>query len=182
MSGRQCVRSLMGNIYRGTQTQYVYHPFSLHSFSAYTQAISLYLSASLLLCFCEFFLDPKTMEILLLKDNHHQHQQPPGAGTATGANYNGNNAGPTTIHIPLSGSKPVSGNGAGMNIPQEAVNRTTVWQQINKDGNGISEQLIIPVTVKVRQINGNQTQNLIRRSNCGVDILHQQKHPFESMI
>ncbi|XP_034128383.1 electroneutral sodium bicarbonate exchanger 1 isoform X2 [Drosophila guanche] len=89
------------------------------------------------------------------EDNHHQHQQPPGAGTATGANYNGNNAGPTTIHIPLSGSKPVSGNGAGMNIPQEAVNRTTVWQQINKDGNGISEQLIIPVTVKVRQINGN---------------------------
>ncbi|XP_034668428.1 electroneutral sodium bicarbonate exchanger 1 isoform X4 [Drosophila subobscura] len=89
------------------------------------------------------------------EDNHHQHQQPPGAGTATGANYNANNAGPTTIHIPLSGSKPVSGNGAGMNIPQEAVNRTTVWQQINKDGNGISEQLIIPVTVKVRQINGN---------------------------
>ncbi|XP_022216447.2 electroneutral sodium bicarbonate exchanger 1 isoform X3 [Drosophila obscura] len=87
------------------------------------------------------------------EDNHHQ--QPPGAGTATGANYNPNSAGPTTIHIPLSGGKPGSGNGPGINIPQEAVNRTTVWQQINKDGNGISEQLIIPVTVKVRQINGN---------------------------
>ncbi|XP_032310906.1 sodium-driven chloride bicarbonate exchanger isoform X5 [Drosophila ananassae] len=112
------------------------------------------------------------------EDNHHQ--QPPGAPGA-GTNYNANKSGPTTIHIPLSGNKP-SNNGPTINIPQEAVNRTTVWQQINKDGNGISEQLIIPVTVKVRQINGNQTQNLIRRSNCGVDILHQQKHPFESMI
>ncbi|XP_017019633.1 electroneutral sodium bicarbonate exchanger 1 isoform X5 [Drosophila kikkawai] len=111
------------------------------------------------------------------EDNHHQH--PPGAGT--GPNYNANQSGPTTIHIPLSGSKPSSGsnNGPTVNIPQD---RSTVWQQISKDGNGISDQLIIPVTVKVRQINGNQTQNLIRRSNCGVDILHQQKHPFESMI
>nr|NP_001260177.1 Na[+]-driven anion exchanger 1, isoform D [Drosophila melanogaster]AGB92713.1 Na[+]-driven anion exchanger 1, isoform D [Drosophila melanogaster] len=111
------------------------------------------------------------------EDNHHQH--PPGSGA--GANYNADKSGPTTIHIPLSGNKTGT-KGPTVNIPQEAVNRTAVWQQINKDGNGISEQLIIPVTLKVRQINGNQTQNLIRRSNCGVDILHQQKHPFESMI
>ncbi|XP_026834150.1 sodium bicarbonate cotransporter 3 isoform X8 [Drosophila erecta] len=84
------------------------------------------------------------------EDNHHQH--PPGSGA--GANYNADKSGPTTIHIPLSGNKPGT-NGPTVNIPQEAVNRTTVWQQINKDGNGISEQLIIPVTLKVRQINGN---------------------------
>ncbi|XP_037711864.1 electroneutral sodium bicarbonate exchanger 1 isoform X14 [Drosophila subpulchrella] len=84
------------------------------------------------------------------EDNHHQHH--PSSGT--GANYNADKSGPTTIHIPLSGNKP-GNNGPTLNIPQEAVNRTTVWQQINKDGNGISEQLIIPVTLKVRQINGN---------------------------
>lgn len=91
------------------------------------------------------------MPILTLKDNHHQH--PPGAGT--GPNYNPNQSGPTTIHIPLSGSKPSGGgsNGPTVNIPQD---RSTVWQQISKEGNGISDQLIIPVTVKVRQINGNQ--------------------------
>ncbi|KRF98761.1 uncharacterized protein Dwil_GK24730, isoform D [Drosophila willistoni] len=113
------------------------------------------------------------------EDNHHHQQQQQAPGKGYSAN---NSSGPTTIHIPLSGNGSANnGNKPAMNISQE-VNRTTVWQQINKDGNGISEQLIIPVTVKVRQINGNQTQNLIRRSNCGVDILHQQKHPFESMI
>ncbi|XP_064542001.1 electroneutral sodium bicarbonate exchanger 1 isoform X11 [Drosophila montana] len=113
------------------------------------------------------------------EDNHHQHQQPPGTGSVA---YNANNAnataGATTIHIPLSGNK--MGSTAAGPVPPVEVNRATVWKQINKDGT--SEQLIIPVTVKVRQINGNQTQNLIRRSNCGVDILHQRKHPFESMI
>ncbi|XP_043950519.1 electroneutral sodium bicarbonate exchanger 1 isoform X3 [Drosophila biarmipes] len=84
------------------------------------------------------------------EDNQHQHHPSSGSG----ANYNADKSGPTTIHIPLSGSKPGS-TGPTLNIPQEAVNRTTVWQQINKDGNGISEQLIIPVTLKVRQINGN---------------------------
>ncbi|XP_017004605.2 electroneutral sodium bicarbonate exchanger 1 isoform X9 [Drosophila takahashii] len=84
------------------------------------------------------------------EDNHHQHHPSSGSG----ANYNADKSGPTTIHIPLSGNKPGS-NGPTVTIPQEAVNRTTVWQQINKDGNGISEQLIIPVTLKVRQINGN---------------------------
>ncbi|XP_030384749.1 electroneutral sodium bicarbonate exchanger 1 isoform X4 [Scaptodrosophila lebanonensis] len=111
------------------------------------------------------------------EDTHHQHQQPPGAGS----DYNPNNPGPTTIHIPLSGNKANNSSQqqqAGNALPE--VNRTTVWQQVNKDG--ISEQLIIPVTVKVRQINGNQTKHLIRRSNCGADIFHQQKHPFESMI
>uniref|UniRef100_A0A6P4FSL4 Anion exchange protein n=1 Tax=Drosophila rhopaloa TaxID=1041015 RepID=A0A6P4FSL4_DRORH len=76
--------------------------------------------------------------------------------TGSGPNYNADKAGPTTIHIPLSGNK-AGNNGPTVNIPPEAVNRTTVWQQINKDGNGISEQLIIPVTVKVRQINGNHS-------------------------
>ncbi|EDV99208.1 GH13154 [Drosophila grimshawi] len=89
----------------------------------------------------------------ILKDNHHQNQQPP---PGTGATYNTNPAGPgsgaTTIHIPLSGNK--MGSNAAAAMPPE-VNRTTVWQQINKDGT--SEQLIIPVTVKVRQINGNHS-------------------------
>ncbi|KAH8419407.1 hypothetical protein KR222_011188, partial [Zaprionus bogoriensis] len=83
------------------------------------------------------------------EDNHHQHQQPPATGEAYNVKNPGAAAGAnTTIHIPLSGN-----NGTGP-LPSE-VNRTTVWQQINKDG--ISEQLIIPVTVKVRQINGNHT-------------------------
>ncbi|XP_068140198.1 electroneutral sodium bicarbonate exchanger 1 isoform X9 [Drosophila tropicalis] len=87
------------------------------------------------------------------EDNHHHHQQ---QQQAPGKGYSANNSsGPTTIHIPLSGNGNANnGNKPAMNISQE-VNRTTVWQQINKDGNGISEQLIIPVTVKVRQINGN---------------------------
>ncbi|XP_052854593.1 electroneutral sodium bicarbonate exchanger 1 isoform X4 [Drosophila gunungcola] len=84
------------------------------------------------------------------EDNHHQHHPVSGAGS----NYNADKSGPTTIHIPLSGNK-AGNNGPTVNIPPEAVNRTAVWQQINKDGNGISEQLIIPVTLKVRQINGN---------------------------
>ncbi|XP_023032622.1 electroneutral sodium bicarbonate exchanger 1 isoform X5 [Drosophila willistoni] len=86
------------------------------------------------------------------EDNHHHQQQQQAPGKGYSAN---NSSGPTTIHIPLSGNGSANnGNKPAMNISQE-VNRTTVWQQINKDGNGISEQLIIPVTVKVRQINGN---------------------------
>ncbi|XP_064541996.1 electroneutral sodium bicarbonate exchanger 1 isoform X6 [Drosophila montana] len=88
------------------------------------------------------------------EDNHHQHQQPPGTGSVA---YNANNAnataGATTIHIPLSGNK--MGSTAAGPVPPVEVNRATVWKQINKDGT--SEQLIIPVTVKVRQINGNHT-------------------------
>ncbi|XP_034098190.2 sodium bicarbonate cotransporter 3 isoform X4 [Drosophila albomicans] len=84
------------------------------------------------------------------EDNHHQP-----ASYNNGGN-SGVGSGATTIHIPLSGNK-LSNNG---NVPAAAtppldVNRTAVWQQINKDGT--SEQLIIPVTVKVRQINGNHS-------------------------
>lgn len=94
-----------------------------------------------------------------MKDNHHQHQHPPaapgGGGVGVGAYKSPAVAtAGATIHIPLSGNKAgTNGTGAAVVVPPE-VNRTTVWQQINKDG--ISEQLIIPVTVKVRQINGNQ--------------------------
>ncbi|XP_023174761.2 electroneutral sodium bicarbonate exchanger 1 isoform X10 [Drosophila hydei] len=88
------------------------------------------------------------------EDNHHQNQQPP-AGTGSAA-YNSKSAGAgsaaTTIHIPLTGNK--MGSTAAGSAPTD-VNRTTVWQQINKDGT--SEQLIIPVTVKVRHINGNHS-------------------------
>ncbi|KAL7742176.1 hypothetical protein ACLKA6_005446 [Drosophila palustris] len=91
---------------------------------------------------------------VILKDNHHQpqHQAPrtPKAAYDSGNPVAGSGA--TTIHIPLSGNK-LGNNGTG-SVPSE-VNRTAVWQQINKDG--ISEQLIIPVTVKVRQINGNHS-------------------------
>lgn len=92
-----------------------------------------------------------------MKDNHQQHQPPPAKGAIVGVGSyksSGAAAAGATIHIPLSGNKAGSnGTGAACVVPPE-VNRTTVWQQINKDG--ISEQLIIPVTVKVRQINGNQ--------------------------
>ncbi|XP_034474730.1 sodium bicarbonate cotransporter 3 isoform X1 [Drosophila innubila] len=87
------------------------------------------------------------------EDNHHQHQhQPPRTNDAYNSSKPGAGSDATTIHIPLSGSK-LGNNGTGT-VPPE-VNRTAVWQQINKDG--ISEQLIIPVTVKVRQINGNHS-------------------------
>ncbi|KRG03365.1 sodium bicarbonate cotransporter 3 isoform X10 [Drosophila mojavensis] len=123
------------------------------------------------------------------EDNHHQ----PPAGSAGNVAYNmksgnagtgsgsGSGSAATTIHIPLTGNSGSNkmGSTAASGAPTD-VNRTTVWQQINKDGT--SEQLIIPVTVKVRHINGNQTENLIRRSHCGMDIIHQQKRPFESMI
>lgn len=118
------------------------------------------LSFSLLLC--EFSgketTKTKKKQCLLLKDNHHQHQQPPsatgGGGVGVGAYKKpGVAAAGATIHIPLSGNKAGT-NGTGAVVVPPEVNRTTVWQQINKDG--ISEQLIIPVTVKVRQINGNQ--------------------------
>lgn len=94
-----------------------------------------------------------------MKDNHQQHQPPPAKGAIVGVGtYKSSGAAAAataagaSIHIPLSGTHNGTG-AAGCVVPPE-VNRTTVWQQINKDG--ISEQLIIPVTVKVRQINGNQ--------------------------
>ncbi|ALC38806.1 Ndae1 [Drosophila busckii] len=78
---------------------------------------------------------------LILKDNHHQ---PPASGAYTTKNTTAGAA--TTIHIPL------TGNGNTAKPPE--VNRTAVWQQLNKDGL-TEQQLIVPVTVKVRQINGN---------------------------
>ncbi|XP_017853740.1 electroneutral sodium bicarbonate exchanger 1 isoform X4 [Drosophila busckii] len=75
------------------------------------------------------------------EDNHHQ---PPASGAYTTKNTTAGAA--TTIHIPL------TGNGNTAKPPE--VNRTAVWQQLNKDGL-TEQQLIVPVTVKVRQINGN---------------------------
>lgn len=125
----------------------------------------LFVSLYFLSLFCSVSLPAKKQQkqnkkkqCLLLKDNHHQHQQPPsatgGGGVGVGAYKSpGVAAAGATIHIPLSGNKAGT-NGTGAVVVPPEVNRTTVWQQINKDG--ISEQLIIPVTVKVRQINGNQ--------------------------
>ncbi|KRG03372.1 uncharacterized protein Dmoj_GI17795, isoform S [Drosophila mojavensis] len=98
------------------------------------------------------------------EDNHHQ----PPAGSAGNVAYNmksgnagtgsgsGSGSAATTIHIPLTGNSGSNkmGSTAASGAPTD-VNRTTVWQQINKDGT--SEQLIIPVTVKVRHINGNHS-------------------------
>ena len=75
-------------------------------------------------------------------------------------NYqNSNINGPTCIHIPLrNGTTPTDATTATsptshipINITQE-VNRTTIWQQVNKNGN--SEQLIIPINANVRHVNG----------------------------
>ncbi|XP_046801166.1 electroneutral sodium bicarbonate exchanger 1 isoform X4 [Lucilia cuprina] len=102
------------------------------------------------------------------------------------------NPGPTTIHIPLAngGANNNATSNLQGNVTQD-VQRTTIWQQVNKDGTS-ADQLIIPVTAKVRQINGSQnTKHLIRRCKYGTDIqiqvvdtsmFHQQKPRFESMI
>lgn len=74
------------------------------------------------------------------KDHHHDKYD----------KYNSTlNPGPTTIHIPLANGATIT-----PNVSQE-VQRTTIWQQVNKDGTS-ADQLIIPVTAKVRQINGSQ--------------------------
>ncbi|KAH8377805.1 hypothetical protein KR093_007238, partial [Drosophila rubida] len=83
------------------------------------------------------------------EDNHHQPASYNNGGNPGGA------SGATTIHIPLSGNKSSNNGNIQAAQPPTDVNRTAVWQQINKDGT--SEQLIIPVTVKVRQINGNHS-------------------------
>ncbi|XP_046801159.1 electroneutral sodium bicarbonate exchanger 1 isoform X1 [Lucilia cuprina] len=74
------------------------------------------------------------------------------------------NPGPTTIHIPLAngGANNNATSNLQGNVTQD-VQRTTIWQQVNKDGTS-ADQLIIPVTAKVRQINGSQNKNNQRLS------------------
>ena len=86
------------------------------------------------------------------KDHHnHHHQQ-----NDKYDKYNYTiNPGPTTIHIPLANgdtSSPTPNLNASVT---QDVQRTTIWQQVNKDGTS-ADQLIIPTTAKVRQINGSQ--------------------------
>lgn len=66
--------------------------------------------------------------------------------------------GPTTIHIPLkvesnekSATSPKSLN-LPITVPQE-IQRNSIWQQLHEDGSS-TDQLIIPINFKVRQING----------------------------
>ncbi|KAM7354572.1 na[+]-driven anion exchanger 1 isoform 4-T4 [Cochliomyia hominivorax] len=102
------------------------------------------------------------------------------------------NPGPTTIHIPLAnGATTTTTSNSTPQQQHQEVQRTTIWQQVNNDGTS-ADQLIIPITAKVRQINGSQnTKHLIRRCKYGTDIQiqvvdtsmsHQQKPRFESMI
>ncbi|XP_065355358.1 uncharacterized protein LOC135949840 [Calliphora vicina] len=95
---------------------------------------------------------PKTY--YYFKDNHHDKYD----------KYNSTlNPGPTTIHIPLAnGATTTTTPNLQANVTQE-VQRTTIWQQVNKDGTS-ADQLIIPVTAKVRQINGSQNKNNQRLS------------------
>ena len=86
------------------------------------------------------------------KDHHnHHHQQ-----NDKYDKYNYTlNPGPTTIHIPLANGATSSPTANLKASVTQDVQRTTIWQQVNKDGTS-ADQLIIPTTVKVRQINGSQ--------------------------
>ncbi|XP_037814214.1 sodium bicarbonate cotransporter 3 isoform X6 [Lucilia sericata] len=89
------------------------------------------------------------------EDHHHDKYE----------KYNSTmNPGPTTIHIPLAngGANNNATPNLQANVTQD-VQRTTIWQQVNKDGTS-ADQLIIPVTAKVRQINGSQNKNNQRLS------------------
>ncbi|XP_075153783.1 na[+]-driven anion exchanger 1 isoform X3 [Haematobia irritans] len=106
------------------------------------------------------------------------------------------NPGPTTIHIPLKvehaetqpGMQPKSLS-LPLSVPPE-IQRNSIWQQLHEDGSGSTDQLIIPINFKVRQINGSHnTKHLIRQYENGTDIqiidastYRQQKHPFETMV
>ncbi|TMW54862.1 hypothetical protein DOY81_000095 [Sarcophaga bullata] len=68
------------------------------------------------------------------------------------------NPGPTTIHIPLANGATSSPTPNLKPSVTQEVQRTTIWQQVNKDGTS-ADQLIIPTTAKVRQINGSQNKN-----------------------
>ncbi|XP_037958639.1 sodium bicarbonate cotransporter 3 isoform X2 [Teleopsis dalmanni] len=109
-------------------------------------------------------------------DLHHLDTEP-----RSSSGYNdGKEPIPTIIHIPLRQETKSS---------EQAPNRSKMFQHVNKDG-AIMEQLIIPVTAKVREISGsNPTKHLICRSEYDgeVQVIHtvvsqQQKQLFESMI
>ncbi|KAM7354580.1 na[+]-driven anion exchanger 1 isoform 12-T12 [Cochliomyia hominivorax] len=69
------------------------------------------------------------------------------------------NPGPTTIHIPLAnGATTTTTSNSTPQQQHQEVQRTTIWQQVNNDGTS-ADQLIIPITAKVRQINGSQNPN-----------------------
>ncbi|XP_061393946.1 sodium bicarbonate cotransporter 3 [Musca vetustissima] len=125
---------------------------------------------------------------------HHHHQQHHDRYDK----YNSSiNPGPTTIHIPLKVDSSETSSatqqqqqqqqqGKSMNMPQEI---QSIWQQLHEDGSS-TEQLIIPINFKVRQVNGSHnTKHLIRQYENGTDIqiidastYRQQKHPFETMV
>lgn len=101
---------------------------------------------------------------LIFKDHHqHQHQQQHHHQHHDRYDkYNSSiNPGPTTIHIPLKvDSSETSSTSAhqqqqqqqakSTNVPQEV---QSIWQQLHEGGSS-TEQLIIPINFKVRQVNG----------------------------
>uniref|UniRef100_A0A1I8M587 Bicarbonate transporter-like transmembrane domain-containing protein n=1 Tax=Musca domestica TaxID=7370 RepID=A0A1I8M587_MUSDO len=103
-------------------------------------------------------------KVLCFTDHHqHQHQQQHHHHHHDRYDkYNSSiNPGPTTIHIPLKvDSSETSSTSAhqqqqqqqakSTNVPQEV---QSIWQQLHEDGSS-TEQLIIPINFKVRQVNG----------------------------
>ncbi|XP_055839112.1 sodium bicarbonate cotransporter 3 isoform X8 [Episyrphus balteatus] len=100
---------------------------------------------------------PEMTKRAAVDDDLHQLED----GTAEDIGHHHTNDGyssrTSNVHIPLA-------NGCLMQVPiniTDDVNRTTIWNQVNKDTNKLSygdngeNQLIIPVTLKVRKINGN---------------------------
>ncbi|XP_013100617.1 electroneutral sodium bicarbonate exchanger 1 isoform X5 [Stomoxys calcitrans] len=88
------------------------------------------------------------------------------------------NPGPTTIHIPLrvesttettSGMQPKTLS-LPLNVPQE-IQRNSIWQQLHEDGGGSTDQLIIPINFKVRQINGSHNNQRLSTMNEEEEIL-----------
>ncbi|XP_073827642.1 na[+]-driven anion exchanger 1 isoform X10 [Musca autumnalis] len=123
-------------------------------------------------------------------EDHHQHHH---HHHDRYDKYNSTiNPGPTTIHIPLKVDSSESSalanqqQSKSVNVPQEV---QSIWEQLHEDGSS-TEQLIIPINFKVRQVNGSHnTKHLIRQYENGTDIqiidastYRQQKHPFETMV
>ncbi|XP_058976748.1 sodium bicarbonate cotransporter 3 isoform X1 [Musca domestica] len=109
-------------------------------------------------------------------EDHHQHQHQQQHHHHHHDRYDKYNSsinpGPTTIHIPLKvDSSETSSTSAhqqqqqqqakSTNVPQEV---QSIWQQLHEDGSS-TEQLIIPINFKVRQVNGSHNKQSLTTMN-----------------
>ncbi|XP_073827637.1 na[+]-driven anion exchanger 1 isoform X5 [Musca autumnalis] len=98
-------------------------------------------------------------------EDHHQHHH---HHHDRYDKYNSTiNPGPTTIHIPLKVDSSESSalanqqQSKSVNVPQEV---QSIWEQLHEDGSS-TEQLIIPINFKVRQVNGSHNKQSLTTMN-----------------